>query len=85
MPVIPAMWEAELGGSWSEAGPSQKAQDPIKKKTKAKKGITQMVGCLPSKHKAQSCHSSSGKKKRARQEGTHEDKKKKKKKNGDTM
>jgi hypothetical protein len=28
-PVIPTMWETEVEGSWCEASPRQKAQDPV--------------------------------------------------------
>jgi hypothetical protein len=38
VPEIPATWEAEVGGSWSEASWG-KSLRPCQKQTKAKKGV----------------------------------------------
>jgi hypothetical protein len=46
--VIPAIWEAEVGGSWSEVGPEQKVQDSIRKFG----GVAPVVEHSSSKHKA---------------------------------
>jgi hypothetical protein len=52
MPIIPATWEVEVGGSWSKAGPRQKHETLSEKQTKAKRagGVAQGVEqCLSSK------------------------------------
>jgi hypothetical protein len=49
MPKIPATWEVEIGGSFSESAQG-KAQDPVKIKLKLKRvgGVAQVVEHLSS-------------------------------------
>jgi hypothetical protein len=35
-PIIPATWEVEIGGLWSEVGPGQKHKTLSRKQTEAK-------------------------------------------------
>jgi hypothetical protein len=56
MPVIPATGEAEVGGLWSQTvlGKSMRPYPKVggELKQKGVGGASQMVECLPSKHKA---------------------------------
>jgi hypothetical protein len=63
--MISAMWEAEVGGSWSKAGPGQKHETISEKLLKQKDlGVAQAVMHLLSKHKALGTSLSIAKKKK---------------------
>jgi hypothetical protein len=66
--VIPATWEAEVGGSQSEANPGQNVRSYLKKITKAKRAaaMVQVVTCLPSYYEHLSSNSIVPKKQRKR-------------------
>jgi hypothetical protein len=51
MSVISPMWEAEVGGSWSQAGPGKSVRFYLRNKLKEKMtgGVAQEVNTLPSK------------------------------------
>jgi predicted metalloprotease len=68
MPVIPAIWEAEIGGSWFKASLSKKWENLSEKLTKAERtrGIAQVV-----EHKALSLNPSTAKKKRKERKLKH--------------
>jgi hypothetical protein len=59
--IIPASWEVEVGGSWSNAGKDgQKLKIPSKKTTKnGLGGVAQVVEGLFSKHKSLSSNTRS--------------------------
>jgi hypothetical protein len=55
IPVIPAIWEAEVGELWSKASPSKTMRFYLKNELKAKGlgvYVTQVVDHLPSKKNA---------------------------------
>jgi hypothetical protein len=53
MPVIPATWEKEVGGSQPEG---KKGEALSEKQTKAKR--IQVIACFPRKHKSYHTHKS---------------------------
>jgi hypothetical protein len=69
LPIIPAMWEAEVGGWWSEASP--KPNHEALSKEKRIRGVAKVVESLSNKCKALSSNFSTilSKKKKQTQSG----------------
>jgi hypothetical protein len=59
IPIIPAIWEAEIGGSYSEAILSKSTRPYLKNKVKTG-GIAQVDRVLTLKHKTLSSNCSTG-------------------------
>jgi hypothetical protein len=60
MPVIPAIWEVEVGGSWLMASPGKRRRPYMKNKPKAKRAgdVFQVIEHIPIKCKALSSNPS---------------------------